>query len=69
MHCNGNIILEKPLDFMYRVASGFGYPNYRLSELSLVEISSYNLRSTVLECLISVYALKNSYIADIWVKN
>ena len=26
-------ILEKPLDFMHRVASRFGYPNYRLSQL------------------------------------
>ena len=33
LHCNGNIILEKPLDFMHCVASGFGYPNYRWSQL------------------------------------
>ena len=36
LHCNGNIILEKPLDFMHCVASRFGYPNYRLSELSVI---------------------------------
>ena len=48
MHCNGNIILEKPLDCMHCVASRFGYPNYRLSELSLVPISSDNRRSTVI---------------------
>ena len=63
LHCNGNIILEKPLDFMHCVASSFGYPNYRfselsvtrtigypnyrLSELSLVPIISDNRRSTV----------------------
>ena len=47
LHCNGNIILEKPLDFMHCLASRFGYPNYRLSELSLVPISSDNRRSTV----------------------
>ena len=34
--CNGNIILEKPLDFMHGVASRFGYPNYPLSELSII---------------------------------
>ena len=33
LHCNGNIILEKPLDFMHCVASRFGYPNYRWSQL------------------------------------
>ena len=33
LHCNGNIILEKPLDFMHCVASKFGYPNYRWSQL------------------------------------
>ena len=49
LHCNGNIILEKPLDFMHCVASRFGYSNYRLSELSLVPISSVNRRSTVVE--------------------
>ena len=48
LHCNGNIILEKPLDFMHCVASRFGYPKYRLSELSLVQISSDNRRSIVL---------------------
>ena len=48
LHCNGNIILEKPLDFMHCVASRFGYPNYRLSELSLVPISPDNRRSTLL---------------------
>ena len=32
---------------MLCVASRFGYPNYRLSELSLVPISSDNRRSTV----------------------
>ena len=47
LHCNGNIIFEKPLDFMHCVASRFGYPNYRLSELSLVPISSDNRRSTI----------------------
>ena len=47
LHCNGNIILEKHLDFTHCVASRFGYPNYRLSEISLVPISSYNRRSTV----------------------
>ena len=47
LHCNGNIILEKSLDFMRCVASRFGYPNYRLSELSLVPISSDNRRFTV----------------------
>ena len=26
-------ILEKPLDFMHCVASSFGYPNYRWSQL------------------------------------
>ena len=40
-------MLEKPLDFMHCVASRFGYPNCRLSELSLVPISSDNRRSTV----------------------
>ena len=40
-------ILEKPLNFMHCVASSFGYPNYRLSEKSLVPISSDNRRSTV----------------------
>ena len=33
MHCNGNIILEKPLDFMHCVASRFGYLNYGWSQL------------------------------------
>ena len=33
LHCNGNIILEKPLDFLHCVASRFGYPNYRWSQL------------------------------------
>ena len=47
LHCNGNIILEKPLDFIHCVASRFGYPNYRLSELSLVPISSDTRRSAV----------------------
>ena len=47
LHCNGNIILEKHLDFMHCVASRFVYPKYRLSELSLVPISSDNRRSTV----------------------
>ena len=42
LHCNGNIILEKPLDFMHCVASRFGYPNFRLSEISLVPINSDN---------------------------
>ena len=42
MYCTGNIIFENPLDFMHCVASRFGYPNYRLSELSLVPISSDN---------------------------
>ena len=32
---------------MHCVAYRFGYPNYRLSELSLVPISSDNRRSTV----------------------
>ena len=32
---------------MHCVASRLGYPNYRLSELSLVSISSDNRRSTV----------------------
>ena len=41
MHCNGNIILEKPLDFMYCVASRFGYPNCRLSELSIIRTVDY----------------------------
>ena len=48
LHCNGNIILEKPLDFMHCVASSFGYPNYRLSELSMVTVSSDNRRSAVI---------------------
>ena len=39
-------ILQKPLDFMLSVASSFGHPNYRLSELSLVPITSDNRRST-----------------------
>ena len=47
LHCNGNIILEKHLDFMHCVVSRFGYPNYRLSELSLVPIISDNRRCTV----------------------
>ena len=51
LHCNGNIILGKPLDFMHCVASRFGYPNYRLSELSLVPISSDNRPSTVKQTL------------------
>ena len=46
LHFNGNIILEKPLDFMHCVASRSGYPNYRLAELFLVPISSDNRRST-----------------------
>ena len=33
LHCNGNVILEKPLDFMHCVASRFGNPNYRWSQL------------------------------------
>ena len=36
---------------MHCVASRFDYPNYRLSELSLVPISSDNRRSTVLSFL------------------
>ena len=40
LHCNGNIILEKPLDFMHCVASRFGYPNYRLSERQSSETSN-----------------------------
>ena len=49
LHCVGNIIVEKPLDFMHCVTSRFSYPNYRLSELSLVPISLDNRRSTVYE--------------------
>ena len=41
-------VLEKPLNFMHCVASRFDYPNYRLSELSLVPINSDNRRSTVI---------------------
>ena len=59
LHCNGNIILEKPLDFMHCVASRFGYPNYRLSELSLVPITSDNRRSTVMKNARSWYKNKN----------
>ena len=33
LHCNGNIISEKPLDFMHCVASRFGCRNYRWSQL------------------------------------
>ena len=33
---------------MHCVASRFGYPNYRLSELSMVPISSNNQLSTVI---------------------
>ena len=45
-------ILEKPLNFMHCVVSRFGYPNYRLSELSMVPISSDNRRSAVFHFLI-----------------
>ena len=42
LHCNGNIILEKPLDFMHCVASRFGYPNYRWSQLvRIIDILLY----------------------------
>ena len=50
-HTHGNIILEKPLVFMHCVASRFGYPKYRLSELSLVPIGSDNRHSTVCVCI------------------
>ena len=45
--------LEKPLDFIHSVASRFGYPNYRLPELSLVPISADNRRSIVYKRILS----------------
>ena len=52
-------ILEKPLNFMHCVASRFGYANYRLSELSLVPISSDNRRSYC------IYFLATGFVAKL----
>ena len=42
LHCNGNIILEKPLDFMHCMASSFGYPNYRWSQfVRIIDVLLY----------------------------
>ena len=50
-------ILEKPLNFMHCVASRFGYPNYRLSELLLVPISLDNRLSTVLSLFVRFFCM------------
>ena len=34
-------ISQKPLNFTHCVASRFGYPNYRLSELSIIRTIGY----------------------------
>ena len=47
---------------MHCVASRFGYPNYRLSELSLVQVSSDNRRSTVTLVPYSISHLPNDVL-------
>ena len=57
LHCNGNIILEKPLDFMHCVASRFGYPSCRWSQLvRIIDVLLYNKGEIVWTC--SMYGEK-----------